>query len=79
MQLVLASRMRCRQEPPLEVVQSPLEVTWTPLVAAQPPLELALVEWGGGSRGGGDGRDWRHGWGCHGWIGDPFCEDVAEL
>ena len=34
---------------------------------------------GGRGRGGGDGQDWRHGWRCHGWIGDPVCEDVAEI
>ena len=34
---------------------------------------------GRGGRGGGDGPDWKHGWRCHGWIGDTVGEDVAEI
>ena len=31
------------------------------------------------SRGGGDGRDWRHGQRGHGWIGDTVGEYIAEF
>ena len=31
------------------------------------------------SRDGGGGQDWKHRRRCHGWIGDPVCEEVAEL
>ena len=46
-QRVHESCLQCQWVPPLEVVQSPLEVAWPPLVVVQPPLELAQEEWGG--------------------------------